>query len=193
MPYSLSAAAASEPVTLDDLKEHLRITGNDDDLYLAGILSAARALVETRTRRQLFTATWLLKMDSFADCRHCDGWTIRLEKVPVASISSIVYTDTGGTSTTLSASLYTLDSSSEPARITPAYNQVWPSTRCMMNAVTITFVAGAAAASVPTEAKHLIKLIAATMNENREADIGSMQWPPAVEALFASLSWGNYA
>jgi uncharacterized phiE125 gp8 family phage protein len=195
MPYSLHTAATAEPVSLDDLKDHLRITGNDEDLYLSGIISAARSIVETRTRRQLFTATWLLKMDSFADCRHTDGWTIRLEKVPVASVTSIVYLDTGGTSTTLSSSLYTTDLFSEPPRITPAYSQTWPSTRNIVNAVTVQFVAGAAAAAVPVEAKHAIKLLCGLMYENREAalDINMVKLPMALDALLSSLSWGSYA
>src|SRR3990167_7420015 len=67
---------------------------------------------------------------------------IELPLPPLRSVTSITYVDQDGTTQTLSSTLYTVDSSSEPARITPAYGEVWPSTRDQVNAVTVRFVAG---------------------------------------------------
>ena len=56
----------------------------------------------------------------------------------------IKYIDDDGTQQTLAASKYKVDSSDErqPARIDPAYDEVWPATRRQTNAVEVRIVCG---------------------------------------------------
>jgi len=122
---SLGAAAPSVNTTADPLINIL--------------ITSARLSAEAQLKRYLITQTVDLYIDSFSD------WEIKLP--PMQSVSAITYIDNDGAEQTLSASNYLVDAVSAPARITPAYGQVWPVTRAQNNAVKIRFVAGYGAAS----------------------------------------------
>jgi uncharacterized phiE125 gp8 family phage protein len=165
----LVSAPASEPVALDGddgFKAHIRVTSSDDDALLRGYLLAAREYVETITGRQLVTASWRLSLDCFP----ADGGPIVMPKPPLASVSSVAYTDTDLEDQTLDPAAYQVDTAREPGRLAPASGYVWPeSDPETLNAVRVTFTAGAA--TVSASAKLAIKLLAAHLNENREATI----------------------
>lgn len=163
MAIRVITAPTREPVSLQDLKSHCRITGTDEDDLLRGYLAAARQLVETRTRRTLCTATLELTLDSWAN-------PIELTGGPVQSVTSITYVDTGGASTVLDASQYQVDLYTIVPRIRPAYGLTWPSLRSQMNAVAVRYVAGyGTPADVPAGLRLAIQLLAAHWHENREA------------------------
>lgn len=134
----------AEPVSLDEMKLHLRVDIDDDDTLITSIILAAREQVETVTQRQLVAATWKLYLDEFPCTSSVDvfGGVIRLGHSPVMLVDSIQYVDTNGVTQTLATSVYTVDVNTEPARIVLAYNQVWPATRAQLNAVTITYISG---------------------------------------------------
>ncbi len=70
------------------------------------------------------------------------------------------------------STVYTVDATSEPARIEPVPSQSWPDTQDVLNAVQVDFVAGYGAASaVPENAKSAIKMMVADMYEHRESQI----------------------
>lgn len=118
-------------------------TNTTSDPILSIVIASARKSAETLLGRYLITQT----IDLYLDC--FDEWEIRLR--PLQSVSAITYVDTDGVTQTLSAANYHVDAMSEPARITPAYGQVWPTTRYQNNAVKIRFVAGYGAASAVPE------------------------------------------
>jgi uncharacterized phiE125 gp8 family phage protein len=53
------------PVTLEELRSYLRISGNDDDVTLAMLLDSATAWVEEQTTQMLRTTLMHLTLDSF--------------------------------------------------------------------------------------------------------------------------------
>lgn len=162
--WEIQAAAATDPVTLDEAKAHLRIDATDDDPWLQANITAATNIAQKFANRQLVTATYDWFLPGFC-------WDeLRVPMPPLQSVTSITYLDTGGTSTTLSASLYQVDANREPGLIRPAYGQWWPSTRVdTYNVVTVRFVAGYGAASaVPKELKTAILLWLGELYENRE-------------------------
>lgn len=166
MSLELSTAPTSEPVTLAELKDHLRIERDEhvDDLLLAGYLKAARQYIEKAQGRQHMTATWK---------RYLSGGfyapEIELPYAPLQSVTSIQYIDTNGDTQTLSTSVYSVDTKATPGRVYLAYNQAWPSTRGIINDVTITYVAGYTAASlVPSTIKSAVMLLAAHLYNVRE-------------------------
>lgn len=55
----------AEPVTLTELKSHLRVEDNTDDDLITGLGIAARDYVEKQTSRQIMPATFTLTLDSF--------------------------------------------------------------------------------------------------------------------------------
>lgn len=187
MAYALkqTVAPTEEPVTIDEAKAQTRLDEADDASLLEGMIAAGRRYVETLTRRQLVTATFTLKLDAFPS-----GSTIRLPRPPTQSVSSITYIDTGGDLQTLATSVYDVDTDSEPARVSLAYNQVWPATRDQDNAVTLTFINGYGAASaVPDTFKQAIRLLVGHWWENRESIvIGTIvaELKDAVESLIWS-------
>ena len=168
--YTPSVAPVFQPVTVDEAKVQLRIESDDFDDEIRKQIDAATDYLQTVGDRQFCTATWMTKLDKFP-CGYDDE--IRLAKSPLASVSSIAYLDADGTSTTLSSTAYDVDTNSEPGRITLSYGDVWPSTQDVANAVTITFVAGQAQASVPQRIKQHILSIVAEWWWNRETSMES--------------------
>jgi uncharacterized phiE125 gp8 family phage protein len=150
MPERLLVAPAREPLLIAEVQEHLRLQDTTDDTLLKALIPAARVWAENRSNRQFVEAKWELKLDGFPDATKYQGGKqpdacgglIRPPHSPLLSVSSIAYVDTAGTSQTWSSSEYAVDAHSEPARISPAYNEVWPTTRAQMNAVTVTYLAG---------------------------------------------------
>jgi len=176
---------ASEAVTLAEAKAHLRVDVPDDDTLIGDLIVAARELSEEYCRRAWITQTWKLVLDEFPTA---EGGLIRLERSPVQAISSITYVDPDGATQTLSSSLYQLDAVSEPGRLLPAYGQSWPSTRAVLNAVTVTFTCGhgANAAAVPTFAKLAMRHSIGHWYSNRESVITgtiATALPDVAEAL----------
>lgn len=163
--YALSevTAPATEPVTAAEFKLWSRIDTSADDTLIASLITAARRWCEDYCDRAFINTTFDLALDSFRQ-------PIRLPRAPLSSVTSISYVDTAGSTQVLSSSVYRVDSISEPARITLAYAQSWPSIQQVTNAVTIRFVAGygSAASDVPEGIKTAIKEVAASLYEQRE-------------------------
>lgn len=188
MPRTLtrSVAPTVEPVTTDEVRTHLRLDPDpQDETQLSALITAAREHVEAWIEKALLTQTWVLRLDNFPSS--CEA--IRPDMPPMLGVTSIVYTATDGTSTTLSASLYQTDIYSMPGRIMPAYGQAWPSVQSgTMNAVTVTYTAGygAAATAVPGPIKQAILMLIGELWENREATlVGTIntELPFSVKAL----------
>lgn len=178
-----------EHVTVDSLRTHCRIDFQDEDDVLSGYLLAARRVVETDTERAMLTQTWTLTMDAFP----CD--LIELRRCPVQSVTSVTYLDTSGDSQTLATTVYAVDVSSEPARITLKSGQVWPTTYDQANAVTVTFVAGWTAPSlVDPMAGQAIRMLASHWANNRESvdAMNVKETPQGYEFLKQRLCWAGY-
>jgi len=179
--WVLVTAPASEPVTLDELKDHLRIDGSEEDALLAMYAQAARQAIEEDTWRALMPQTWDLYLDGWP----ADG-VIYLPRAPLQSVTSITYRNSDNLTTTLAATVYEVDVASEPGRVVLAYGQSWPTaTLASSHAVKVRFVAGYAdAASVPGTIKAAILLEAGELYVQREA-VGekALIVAPAVQRL----------
>lgn len=164
MPYSVvvSVQPAIEPVSLDEMKLHLRVDHSEEDSLIAALITAAREQAEAFTNRAFIEQTLILRLRKFTD-------VIQLPRPPLVSLTSITYLDGSGASQTLSSGLYLLGASHEPARVTKAYGQTWPTTYDVEDAVTITYKAGYgdAAMDVPASIRAAIKLMAESLYENR--------------------------
>ena len=186
---SLITAPAIEPLTLQEAKAHLRVTASDDDSLILALITAVRQSLEGRfgeLQRALITQTW----DWFLDCFPASSARpLDVPMPPLQSVTSITYTDTDGASQTWSAAKYTVDARSLIGRVMPAYNETYPETRDVMNAVTVRFVAGfgATAADVPAPIRHAMLLQIAHLYDNRDTHMigGSVEQLPAVRNLLA--------
>ena len=92
------------------------------------------------------TTTLDLKLDSFpCGDGSVRGSAIRVPVRPVQSVTSVKYLDAAGAEQTLTpVTDYTVYAEEDPSPclIVPAYGKTWPSTRAVLNAVTVRFVAG---------------------------------------------------
>jgi uncharacterized phiE125 gp8 family phage protein len=198
MSLTLVTAPAQEPVSLSVAKKHLRVDHADEDALIAGYIAVARHQAETATWRALLTQTWDLKLDHFPVLRdYFDGCSkINLPKARCQSVTYIHYVDTAGDTQTLATTEYTADTGSEPARIVPAYGKSWPSTRGVINAVTVRFVAGYGddPSDVPEPIRQAMLLMVGHLYERREATIVGQQVydvPMGWDALLAPYRvWG---
>lgn len=137
-------------------------TNTTGDPMLNMLIQAARQHAETYLKRVLITQTMDLHLDSFP----C--WTLKMP-VPLQSVTAITYFDSNGVEQTLAADQYLLDSTTQPARITPAYGLVWPVTQYRNNAVKVRFVAGYGAASaVPACVKNWMLIRIKTLWDQRD-------------------------
>lgn len=162
-----------EPVSLGEVKEHLKVDSADEDELISYILITAREYVEDITRRALLTQTW----------DYClRGWpTTNYFKLPYGNLQtsglSVKWKDTDGTETTLTLTTdYLIETNGEGiGRIVLPYGQTWPSgTLYPSNPITVRFTCGwTTAANVPFKIKAAIKMICADLYENREAQIES--------------------
>lgn len=118
-------------------------TNSTSDPILSMLIKSARQHAEMLLGRYLITQTIDLYMDCFP------YWEITLP--PLQSVSAITYVDADGVTQTITAADYLVDSTSTPARITPAYGKEWPTPREQNNAVKVRFIAGYGAASAVPE------------------------------------------
>lgn len=177
MAYQLITPPSGEPVTLAEAKLHLRVDITDDDALITALISAARQYAEMVTQRQLLTASWRLVLDCFPRM-------IRLDKMPLVTVDSIKYVDLNGVLQTMPSTDYVVDSSAEPARITPVFGKIWPIPVPQIGAVQVNFTCGyGAATAVPEGIKNWIKIRVASLYEHR-AEVEVIQRSQLVEMPF---------
>lgn len=186
MALTLFAAPDGEPVTLAEAKSHLRVDVADDDVLITALITGSRLHLDGRDgwlNRALVTQDWDLTLDAFP------AGAIEVPLPPLQSITHIKYLDTTGVEQTWPASKYTVDIKSAPGRIEPAYGETYPSTRAVLNAVTIRFRAGyGAAAAVPEAIKLGLKCLIAQFYEQREpVNVGNIvtEIPMHVDRILA--------
>lgn len=204
MPFHLVAPPAvdaftgiAEPVSLAEVKQHLRVDIPDDDALILGLIGTARQMAETLTNRQLLTATWNLVLDAFPGPSlmgvpagtpySLPAHAIQIPKGPVQAVSSITYLDMDFDLITMPPEDYVVTSSDDLTRITPIFGKIWQPTLPQIGAVTVQFVAGYGdSTQVPAGIKHWIKLrVDSLYNQRGEVAFarGRMDKLPFVDAL----------
>lgn len=164
MAIKIITPPATEPISVEEAKLHLRVDATDEDTPIARMIVTARQEAENLTRRALITQTLELGLSHWPE-------RINLPRPPIASVTSIKYMDTAGTLQTLDPSDYLVDNYSEPARIVPAYGKTWPLIRHQPNAILVRYVAGYGSASdVPAAIRNWMLLKIGTMHKMR-ADV----------------------
>ena len=171
---------AETPITVGELKEHVRQTGNEEDAVFEGFIQAATAYLDGYSGilgRCLVTQTWTQAFDAFPA-----GNTIRLP-FPDVSAVTVTYRDANNASQTLSAAAYSLTTDEGGSVIVLGSDQSWPDTYARPDAVTVSMTAGYGdAADVPAILRHAVKTLAAAMYEGRE---GQSTGTPAFDAFIA--------
>jgi uncharacterized phiE125 gp8 family phage protein len=189
-------------VTVSEAKEHLRIVDfTDDDTYIGALVDAATTWCEDYCDRTFADKTYTVAFDDFPALRtELPRPPVRLNATAASATVTISYVDQSVNTQTLTwaqsgTQQFRLDRDHVPALIYPLYLQDWPAVRLDDKSVQITYLAGyGGSASVPTPAKHAIKLLVGHWYASREA-VGSVgqDVPLGVHALLDPLKWKQYA
>jgi len=176
----------TEPLTLSEVKSHLRIDGNYDDALLNSCITSARMYFESQCEISIASQELLLALDSFDDI-------VYLPRGPVQSVEDISYSDSENDLDSMAD--WIEDLVSNPARITPAFGQSWPATAEVVNAVQVSYTTGYTTPSmVPKLLKSGMLFYVAHLYENRSAvtDGDLKEVPMAVESIIQQYTSGIY-
>jgi len=177
---------AIEPVSVADLKAHMKETDDTQDRYIENLIKEARELFEDKTNIALISQTRKLVLDSWnappdpwwdgvkemavtelhgGRFRHID-----LPIYPIISVDSVtVYNEDSNSTAVTIASTFDIDTDSVPCRISLQHGAIWPIATRANNAIEIEYTCGygTGATDIPTPLTRAVKDMAAYMYDQR--------------------------
>jgi uncharacterized phiE125 gp8 family phage protein len=185
----------TEPLSVAEAKQHLRVEHSDDDTTIGELIVAAREYVENYLDCTLLVTQWKMTLDMFPPA-------IELPRSPLSSVSSydeitVTYTTDTEQMVTLSSSDYRIDRYAVPAVLRPLYGDSWPSHLADYNSIAVTFWAGYGTASsdVPQRIRNAMLMLITHLYENRSSvQVGTVATvvPDSMRMLLDSVSFGGY-
>ena len=153
-----------EPVEVEELRQDLRLDG-DDDLLLSSLITSARILIEANIGVRMISQSWDIMYD---------GWptngaqSIKLPYWPISDITGI-YT-LGNGRDMVDSNIYESELSQRVPQILLRSGFSWPVTKRRQLGVLISVVAGFGntAADVPEPLKQAIRFLATYWYESRD-------------------------
>lgn len=215
MATTLISAPAAEPISVTDMKAHLRVDFSDDDALIGGLIVAARKYVESITGRRLLTQQWKYTLDRVPRARRTtdgmgrvdgfgrkdvdfvgppwvfDARDMRLPYAPLISVDEVSFYDANNVKAVFDPANYLVDRDSEPPRIALQDAADWPTPVAGMQPiqglqVLFTVGYGTDPTTVPADLALAIKLLVGHWYENREAS-SPLQVRDVPGSLFAIL------
>ncbi|MFC7399683.1 head-tail connector protein [Chelatococcus sp. GCM10030263] len=171
---------ASEPVSLAEVKNYLRVVDDSDDDLIASLIQAARAAVETATGRLLIRQTWRLVLDAWPERR-----ILRVPLAPFAGLAAARVADASGGKADIPPGYFVVDSLSEPGRI--AAGPLVPSPTAATAGIELDIVVGYGSApeAVPMPLRQAVRQLAAGFYERRGDEASAATLPAEIAALVA--------
>jgi uncharacterized phiE125 gp8 family phage protein len=169
MTYALIQPPSAEPLTLADLKAHIRIEGDDEDALLASLIRVAREHLERVTGLALISQGWRLYLDCWPE-----NGPLEIARGPVLAVDAVRAFDELGEESAVALTGHVLDGVRRPARL---WLRERPAARQAMNGIEVDFTAGfgESGADVPDTLKRATLVHAAHMYEFRGAVPVEMQ------------------
>jgi len=174
---------ATEPLVLSETKTFLRIDHGNDDNFVAGLISAARAACEQATGRSLITRSYSLFLDRWPETSNLPWWdgvregirsggkiaALALPKPPLLSVAQVYVYNIDNSSVEFPSTSYFVDTAGTPGRIVLTAGAVPPLPLRVGNGIEIRYSAGygAAADNVPMPLRQGMKQIVAHLYEHR--------------------------
>lgn len=167
--YQITAPAV-EAVPLELAQAHCHVYTDEDNAFLAQLITASREMTESNTRRQLITATWTLTARRWPRVDY-----IELPRPPLQSVTKIEYLDAAGDLQELDPALYRVITNAPVGRVTLKSGEQWPTAADEDGAIVVTYVAGYGdeATDVPKLLQQSILMRVAHWYENRESTIAA--------------------
>ena len=151
----VSTEPTAEPLSLQEVKEYLRVEDATDERVVQPLITAARQFAESHMNRALMQQTFTLTLDAVVDQNEplYEGMRtapdinyyknyIVLPKSPVQSVTSVKTYDDSDTATTMAATKYYVDTAREPGRIVLRTGETFPTALRVANAIEVIYVAG---------------------------------------------------
>ena len=171
---------AAEPISLSDLKGHLRIDDSSEDSYLTDLITEAREDVENASGFALITQTWRLAIDRWPANKQAwwDGvrqgsinelncpsafTALNLPKFPLLAVNSVKVYDAESSETDVSVgSTFDIDTIRRPGRMALKSGQTWPIAIRPTNGIIIEYQAGFGpdASDVPSPLRRAVRVLA---------------------------------
>jgi uncharacterized phiE125 gp8 family phage protein len=189
----------ADVVALSEMKAHLNVDHVDDDAEIAAFAAAIASDLDAQAGwlgRALRPQTWEIRLDCFPiPCPRNRLAAIELPYPPFISIDSFKYDDVDGNEQILALDagyrvLGFMAGDAPPfgkVRLAPPYGHAWPSARWDAETVRVRWQCGYAPAlgagqfdQLPPKITAWIKLVAATLYENRESVVSSRGGASAV-------------
>lgn len=181
-----TVAPQAEPVTVAEVKAHLRLDHDSEDTLIAELLRTARGEVERATGCALIDQCWRLSLDDLPR-----SGRVLIQRHPVQEILAVTAYGTDGGATVIQPDAWLLDPTSRPARLHFDHR---PGGLRAMNGVEIDFRAGfgPAGTDAPDPLRRAVLLLAAHWFEFRTA-LGPKDQPASYPGGYERLiaPWRN--
>jgi uncharacterized phiE125 gp8 family phage protein len=180
MPAVLIEPPSSEPLSLLEAKNYLRVEHSADDTLIGAMIAAARMQVESRTRRALMTQTWRLVLD-----RWPSSGTIASPASPLREVIAARVRDQAGDAQALDTDIFIANTASSPGLIAFDAGRVIHPVQDVAS-IEVDIEAGYGAASdVPAPLVQAIRLLLARAYEYRGEPDKSHATPEGITELLA--------
>lgn len=179
--HTLETGPEDTPVSLAEVKSHLRIDHDEDDTILALYLQAAVSRLDGYTGilgRALMSQTWRVTIGY--DGRPSSSQLVYLPVAPVSALTSIKYYDDSNQLVTADNADFEFVNDTSDAWVRPANDDVWMTPYDRPDALQIDYVTGyGAAEDVPAPLKAAVLLMTGDLYEHREtvSDVRNSQIP----------------
>lgn len=173
-------APADTPVSLEEARQHLIVSGfTDDDEQIERFIQAATDYLERTLNIALVTQTWKQSFCSF-------NRLLQLRMGPVASVDAVKCFGPDNAEITVPAASYSCLTYISGTVVQLTYGNEWPATSSRQDAVTIEYTAGTSASEVPASLKAAILMHVGLMYSYRGDPEG-----PRIEdnSAYEALIW----
>lgn len=182
MSAYLLTPPATEPLTLAEAKQFLRIEHNDDDAVISALIVAARTQVEVAARCALIAQTWRFVRDAWPT----DGRLV-LKRGPLLSVAAARVFDAEGGTIVVDPEAFALDKASS-AIAAPPWSLPAPGRSTASVEVDVVMGFGGSAASVPETLRQAVRLLLAYWYDRRGLGSAGMEGGAALPALAAMVA-----
>ena len=167
MALRLVLPPTTEPVSLAEMKTHVRELTADLDDNLTSLIKAGREAAEEYQNRRYLTQTWELTLD------YLPTLPLRLGDPPLQSLDFVKLYDINDTEITVPVTDFIVDKDSEPGRIAFKQGKQWPAVQlreisCFKAQFKVGFLT-TDIGKIPEKVKLAIKLFVSYFLDNPDA------------------------
>jgi len=187
MGLSLISKPSFNPISLDEVKDRLRITNSQEDDQILSMITSATQWAEHDLNWRICTQTWDYYLDGWPT-EYSKGLNyIRMPYPPLQSVTHIKYYNESNVLTALVEDTdYRIDSVSYPARIEGITS--WPTYYDRFNPIVIRFICGFSSTDlIPEDIKDAIYLRVADLYEYRQDSLVGVQVTKNTESAYSIL------